>query len=169
MSKSKGVVLGAQHVNRVGPGGAIIGNREGYGSPVGPAGYNGKTVGPDFNEPGIRTGPQGNGTPANHVRGNPDESRRVASQHRYGVSPGAGGVDMNDPAANGSGVVLDGGTRQNGMMANPAPPVDSPVSKAAPYFDTRTIAQENKAHLGQGNAQAQDSLVANASGVLGRG
>lgn len=171
MSKTKGVVLGQGYVNHVGPKGAFIGNTEGN-TPGVPQGYSGKTVPDQYRGDGVGIDTRrlpNTGTPYQDSDGNPDEARRVAFQGPYGVSPGAGGVDMNDPAANGSGVVFDRTTSaQNGNMPKAAPQADSPVPKDAPYFDTRTIAQENRAHLGQGNASAEDSLLKIPGGVMGR-
>jgi hypothetical protein len=152
MSKSKGVVLGAGygHINRVGPTGAFIGDSEGY-SPGKPKGYT-ETVADQYNSRGVgidtRVPPQ-HGTPYNDVRGNPDEYRRVASQHRYGVVLGERGQDMNNPASNGDGVILD---HMKVDYANPkaAPTVDSPVRTTAPVFDTLEQVAINEARLGRG-------------------
>lgn len=157
-------------VNFVGPKSAYIGSAEGRTPGVAP-GYSGKTVADQYNGSGIDTRPgYPAGTPYQDKEGNPDEARRVASQHRYGVSPGGGGVDYNDPAANGSGVVFDGCTTANGNMPkSPGSYPDSPVSKDAPWFEGRNIAEENRAHLGQGNTEAAEPSLVKIGGVMGRG
>lgn len=166
MSKTKGTF--GTPVNHVGPKGAFIGNAQGR-TPGLPPGTSGKTVLDQYGGSGIDTRPAPNsGTPYQDRDGNADESRRVAFQGRYGVSPGAGGVDMNDPKANGSGVVFDGATRQNGYAARPAPGMDTPVSRDAPMFDGRTVEQENAAHLGTGNESGRDGLVS-GGGVMSGG
>jgi hypothetical protein len=73
----------------------------------------------------------------------------LASSGRYGVSPGAGGVDMNDPKANGDGVVFDH-TSVDYASPKAAPPLDSPVPGKAPAFDTGKIVSVNEARLGKG-------------------
>jgi len=76
---------------------------------------------------------------------------------------------MNDPAANGSGVILDGATRANGWMPNAAPALDPPVPKNAPWFDGRTIQQEEKARLGSGFEDlAETDLRKIPDGVMNR-
>ena len=146
MSKSKGVVLGAGHVNNIGPGGE--GGREGYGASGGPPGYKG-TANPNFAEPGIRTGPEGRGTAANHVQGNPDEASTVRLQHPYGLVISENGQDHNNARANGDGTILDHMSKDY-ENPSPAPTVDSPVPGVAPMFDTGSIIDENRAHLGKG-------------------
>jgi hypothetical protein len=150
--------------NHVGPKGAFIGSAEGR-TPGVPAGYEG-TVGNQYGRDVIDTRLKG-GTPYQDSEGNPDEFSRVAFQGKYGVSPGAGGVDMNDPKANGSGTVFDGATRQNGYSAKPAPSMDSPVSRDAPFFDGRSVEQVAKARLGGANDGAQEGLVS-GGGVMSR-
>jgi hypothetical protein len=112
------------------------------------------------------------GTPAHHTLGNPDEASRVRFQGPYGVSPGGGGNDYNNPAANGNGVVLDGMGRGEGYTPPNAATMDSPVGKGAPVFDTHNIRAENIAHLGQGTgaqpSQAADDLRAIQGGVMSR-
>src|SRR5438552_708528 len=122
MSKLKGVVLGAGHVNEVGPTGAFVGSAEGR-TPGTPAGLSGTTVKDQFRGDGVGIDtrlPPSSGTPYQDCDGNPDQSRRVASQGRSGVSPGAGGVDGNAPEAGASGVMFAGPARQNGYMPNAA-------------------------------------------------
>lgn len=167
MSKSKGTF--GTPVNHIGPTGAAVGSSQGR-TPGVPAGMSGTTTKDQFRGSAIDTRPApGSGTPYQDRDGNPDETSRTVSQGRYGVSPGAGGVDMNDPKANGTGVVFDGAKSSNGYMPNPGPALDSPVSKAAPYFEGRSVEQENRAHLGQGNQDAaRDDLRQIPGGVMGR-
>jgi hypothetical protein len=156
-------------VNHLGPKDAFIGNAQGR-TPGVPANLSGKTVLEQYGGSGIDTRPAPNAsTPYQDREGNPDEARHVVSQHRYGVSRGAGGVDMNDPAANGSGVIFDGAKAQNGYMPSPASYSDSPVPTNAPWFEGRSVQEENKAHLGQGNENAaQDNLMKILDGVMSR-
>jgi len=166
-------VRGTQ-VNHVNSRGAFIGNKEGFGSvpPRLPKGYSG-TVNQQYE--GDQKGNQqvgiAGGTPARSELGNPDEASRVRFQGRYGVSPGGGGNDYNNPAANGNGVVLDGMSREEGYTPPNAATLDSPVRAGSPVFDTRTIRDENVAHLGQGigarPSQAADDLV-KIGGVMGK-
>jgi hypothetical protein len=54
-------------------------------------------------------------------------------------------------------------------MPKGAPYPDSPVPKTARYFDTRSIQQEDRAHMGHGNeATSQDDLRKIPGGVMGR-
>jgi hypothetical protein len=111
----------------------------------------------------------GHGTAYGSVAGNPGDAR-VASQGRYGVSPGAGGVDMNNPAANGKGVVLDGANEYaNGYRPRDEKLIDSPVPTDAPVFDPSFIGTEDRAHAGSGNeGTARDNLL-EIGGVMSRG
>jgi hypothetical protein len=143
-------------------------------SPRTPAGNRG-TVDKMNSEPGIRTGPQPRGTPYQSQAGNSDEFSRVASQGKYGhVVDTATGENMNDPRSNGDGVILDDMATDYNDPRH-APTIDSPVSPEAPIFETRTIAEENAAHLGRGRgstapnrANATDDLLA-IGGVMSRG
>jgi hypothetical protein len=161
-------------VNHVNSRGALIGNKEGFGSvpPRLPKGYSG-TVNQQFE--GDQKGNQqvgiAGGTPARSELGNPDEALRVRADHRYGVSAGAGGQDYNNPASNGNGVVFDDMSRSAGYTPPNAATMDSPVAKGSPVFDTHNIRAENLAHLGQGvgaaPSQAGDDLV-KIGGVMGK-
>jgi hypothetical protein len=173
MGKSKGVVLGEGFVNRVGPAGAFIGAREGYAAkmPVKPMGYNG-TVNSQFegDQSGNRQTGLNTGTPFNSEQGNPDEASRVRFQGRYGVIDVNGGQDMNSPSSNGNGVVLDGMNREKGYQPRDTKQLDSPVPSGAPFFDTRTIAEENRAHLGGDEFNTVDlDDLGKMGGVMSRG
>ncbi len=169
--KSKGTI--GTPVNYIGPRGSMAGQKEGYGA-GNPADYSGKSVNPNFAEPGIKTGPQGAGTPANYQRGNPDEARAVRLQHPYGLVISENGQDHNSARSNGDGVILDHMAKdyENPL---PAPQIDSPVPREAPVFDTSQISTENRAHLGVGSgkaaptpAMARDDLL-KIGGVMSRG
>jgi hypothetical protein len=158
MSKSKGI-HGTPY-NFVGPAGALVGNREGF-TPGIPKGYQGGagTVLDQFEgDQSAQPNPR-SGTPYQDRDGNPDESMRTAFAGRYGVSPGAGGVDMNDPKANGNGVLFDGMSRANALDAGGPATTDSPVSRDAPTFSGRDMVVENQAHLGTGNELAVGTLL----------
>jgi hypothetical protein len=166
MAKTKGVVLGADHVNHVGPAGAFVGNREGF-TPGTPQGTK-STVLPQFRGGGINTQPNEVGTPLQDVDGNPDEfSRTAEGTGRYGIVLGENGQDMNNPAANGSGVTFDGAKASNGYTTRPAPTLDSPVPTNAPRFNPGFVPTEDRAHLGSGNESAADPDL-RKGGVMGR-
>jgi hypothetical protein len=174
MAKTKGVVLGEGFHNKVSPSGALIGVREGYGAvpPRAPKGMEG-TVNRQFQgEQETNRANGATGTPAQQALGNPDETSITRFAGRYGVSRAAGGQDLNDPAANGNGVMFDGMSRETGYTPPTAETLDSPVRKGAPEFDTRFIRTENIAHLGQGigaqPSQAADDIRAIDDGVMSR-
>jgi len=111
------------------------------------------------------------GTAYHSEDGNSPEAMRVRSEGRYGMVRDENG-DQNNPRDNGNGVLLDGISRESGYNPRDAHTMDSPVMDGAPKFDTRTIRQENLAHLGQGigasPAQAGDDLDS-IGGVMARG
>jgi hypothetical protein len=111
------------------------------------------------------------GTPYNSQDGNGPESKRVRSSDKYGKVRDHNG-DQNNPADNGNGVILDDITRESGYNPKDAEAMDSPVPRGSPEFNTRTIEQENLAHLGQGigavPAMAGDDILA-IDGVMSRG
>jgi hypothetical protein len=111
------------------------------------------------------------GTPYDSRNGNSDEFTRTVSQSKYGMVRDVNG-DQNNPADNGSGVILDGITREDGYSPMSAETMDSPVVRGAPALDTRSIRAENIAHLGQGigasPSQAGDDILA-IEGVMSRG
>jgi|HubBroStandDraft_4_1064222.scaffolds.fasta_scaffold01490_14 hypothetical protein len=173
MSKTKGIVLGADHVNHVGPAGAFIGNPEGYspGEPnrSGGGSTRGSTVTEQYRGGGINTKPNERGTPFNSQLGNPNEASRTAPDSgRYGKVISENGQDHNDPRANGSGVVLDGANSYaRGFQPPPAATVDSPVPTRAPRFDPNFVSAEDREHVGSGNESAVDGL-AEGKGVMSR-
>jgi len=136
-------------INHVGPSGAFVGNREGYGAASSPPGYDGQTTKDQFRGTGMSTA-QGPGTPYNSQPGNPDETLRTASSGRYGIVRSENGQDHNNSSSNGTGVLLDGTSDvDNGYLAAPAQTLDSPVPARAPRFDPKDILTENLAHLGK--------------------
>lgn len=179
----KSRVIQGTPVNHVGPAGAIIGNKEGFGAKGTPANYPGGagTVKNQFegDQRGNRQVEEINGwpagtlgTPARSQRGNVDEFSRTRADGPYGVSPVQGNQDLNSSDANGNGVVFDGMARESGYQPQAMAAMDSPVKPDAPKFNPRTIRQENLAHLGQGigaePAQAGDDLKAISGGVMSR-
>ena len=165
-------------VNRISPAGAFIGNREGFNAKMKPDGYSGRSGVVKDQYEGDRRGPdqvraQGNlpplGTPYESNTGNPDEAIRTRADHRYGIVLGENGQDMNNPSSNGDGVVFDGMAREKGYQPRDAATLDSPVMDTAPWFDTRTIRQENAAHMGANTSPTliEDDLV-RAGGVMSK-
>ncbi len=112
------------------------------------------------------------GTPYESRDGNSDEFMRTRSQGKYGMVMDAAAGDQADPRDNGNGVILDGMSREAGYTPMSERTMDSPVMEGAPTFDTRTIRDENIAHLGQGigarPSQAADDIL-NIGGVMSRG
>lgn len=133
------------------------GNSEGQSASK-PVGYKG-TVGNQYGDDQIQTGPS-RGTPYNSHAGNGPESKRVVSSDKYGKVESNQQGNANDPASNGSGVVLDG--------ASAAGALDSPVPGNAPVFDPGYMETENRAHLGSGNEMGMRNLL-NGGGVMSRG
>jgi hypothetical protein len=183
MSKTKGIVLGQGHVNRVSPSGAIIGNREGYGAKILPKGYEGgsDTVSSQFegDQMGNRQVEAANGwaqgtlgTRAQTVRGNPDETSITRADYRYGVSPIAGGVDLNNPRANGNGVVFDGVKRSDDYTATPQKSLDSPVMAGAQMPQNDASIKLNEIRNGKGSYwgadEAIEDSVVKVGGVLSK-
>jgi hypothetical protein len=159
-------------VNHVGPKGALIGNKEGYGAKAGPKGMSG-TVNKQYegDQKGNREVGISTGTPYQSQYGNPDETSVTREDHRYGVSLGAGGQDYNDPKANGDGTMFADMSRAEGYTPPNARTADSPVRKGSPVFDTHDIRAENLSHIGEGigaaPSQAADDLV-KIGGVMGK-
>lgn len=132
-----------------------------------PGGYEG-TVGRGYGDDEIQTGP-GRGTPYQSRGGNGPESRRVVSSDKYGKVETNQAGNMNDPATNGSGVILDGANSYaRGFAPGGEPTMDSPVPRDAPRFDPGFISAEDAAHLGSGNERGREGLVA-GGGVMSRG
>jgi len=77
----------------------------------------------------------------------------VRFQGRYGVSPGGGGNDYNNPAANGNGV----GVRWMGRGEGYTPRMPRRWTRPRqgwPVFDTHNITAENIAQPGSGPARS---------------
>lgn len=173
---SKGRVVYGTPVNTIKSGGAGI-------NPGKPAGFKtgAETVPDRFegDQRGTRQVERANGWPANSLgstynsdAGNPGDALRTRADHRYGVIDVNGGQDMNSPASNGNGVILDGMNRGKGYQPPTMRTTDSPVRDDAPFFDTSTIREENLEHLGRGKGvspdQVDDDLVGIDGGVLSR-
>lgn len=125
------------------------------------------TVPDGYAEPGIHTGPQGPGTPYHSQAGNGPETRRVVA-HGTNVESSDHG-NQNSPESNGKGVIFDGANDYNaGFMPHAEAPIDSPVPRHAPGFDTRSIREEDRAHVGTRNEGALESLI-DGKGVMSRG
>lgn len=131
-----------------------------------PGGYKG-TVGDQYGDDDIQTGPS-RGTPYNSHGGNGPESKRVVSQAPYGMVESNEQGNANNPKNNGSGVVLDGAHYANGFSPHAHPAMDSPVPTNAPRFEPGFISSEDAAHLGSGNESGREGLVA-GGGVMSRG
>jgi hypothetical protein len=136
---------------------------------IGPSGNSGfrqgggnadNTVGTQYRGSGINTAPNERGTPAQYAHGNPGDAMRVVSRDRYGKVIDDAAGDQANPAANGTGVILNGDP--------PRDMLDSPVPMKAPMFDEGFIAKEDRAHLGGGNEEGMRSLI-EGGGVMSRG
>ncbi len=168
MSKSKGIV--GTPVNFIGPAGAALGNAEGR-TPGVPAGYSG-TVNRQFEGDQSQQLNPRSGTPLQDRDSNPDQYMRIASSGRYGVSPGAGGVDMNNPNSNGNGVAFDKINRAKDYTPYNAPAMDSPVrdGKQMPLPDASIKTNAIRNGVGESfaaNEATPDQLV-KVGGVMSR-
>jgi hypothetical protein len=139
---SKGTVVRGTPVNHI-----SATNGQGFNNATMPAKYAGTTTSSQYKGDQSQQPNPRSGTPAQSRSVN-DDVQRLVSDHRYGVSPGAGGQDYNSPSSNGNGTVFDGISRASGYTPRPAAAMDSPVSPDSPMFDTRTIRQENQARSG---------------------
>lgn len=146
-------------------------NGQGWLSPgAKPAGYSG-TVNKQFegdqkgnNQVGIASG-----TPYQTASIN-DDIQPAPNRSKYGIVLSENGMNMADPKQNGNGVLFDGVSREHGYLAPDAHTMDSPVPQGAPHFDTRTIAQENIAHLGVGAVPGREADdILSIGGVISRG
>jgi hypothetical protein len=135
-----------------------------------PSENRGSTVHEQFREQGINTERRVQATPYSSENGNPADARREVLRSTNAESSDHG--NQNDPRSNGHGVVLDGANSyERGYQPPHAPALDSPVPRDAPWFETTTIREEDRAHLGHGvggDENAQDSLLA-CNGVMSRG
>jgi hypothetical protein len=142
-------------------------------SPRTPKGMSG-TVNKQFegDQKGNRQEGVAKGTPYQSQAGNSDEFVRVRSRDKYGKVIDDAAGDQANYKSNGNGVILDGIAREMGYTPMAAATMDSPVMMGAPHFDTRTIRDENLAHIGQGigaaPSQSGDDILA-IGGVISRG
>ncbi len=132
------------------------------------------TVAPQFRGGGINTQGNTRGTPAQYAHGDSDEFSRTVSSDNYGKVIDDQMGDQSDPASNGNGVILSN-MGQDYEDPSAQPTMDSPVPSDAPRFDTGTIKDENRAHLGRGRgvtapneAMSVDNLET-IGGVMSRG
>lgn len=157
-------------INQIGPKGSSTGDRQGFNPQAAPKGYTG-TVNTQFQGDQSQQPNPSSGTPYNSGPGNPDDTRNLRQDGRYGVSPVAGGADANTNDGTGGAVMFSGVTREAGYNPKDAAAMDSPVTKGSPALDTRTIRQENLAHMGQGvgaeSSQSGDEIL-NIGGVMSR-
>lgn len=145
-------------------GGGHEGFRQGSHLPGMSGTVNRQFEGDQSSQPNARSG-----TPYQDREGNPDEFKRVASHGpKGGVVISENGLNHNDPASTGAGVIL--ASQGPGHMNNPAgaPAMDSPVPAHAPQFQTEAMVAENRAHLGTGNEIATGTLL-EVGGVMSRG
>lgn len=147
----------------IGPSGSNSGYRQSGGNAD-------NTVGEQYRGSGINTQTNARGTPAQYEHGNPGDASRVASHDKYGMVESNEQGNANNPANNGSGVILDGAHYANGFSPHAETTLDSPIPRDAPRFDTGFIATEDAAHLGKGShaERSREGLVA-GGGVMSRG
>lgn len=136
-----------------------------------PAENQGSTVHAQFREDGINTETRARSTPYHSEAGNPPGARREVLRSTSAESSDHG--NQNDPRSNGSGVVLDGAdSYERGFQPPHEPTTDSPVPRDAPWFDTRTIREEDVAHLGEGTGGSENASstdLRELGGVMSRG
>ena len=162
-------------VTFVGPKGAGVSKGEGFAAKLVPDGYRrgAGTVPDQFEGDQSQKIDPASGTAFRSQAGNPDKTLRVASSGRYGVSPGAGGVDMNDYRANGDGTILDGISEARDYTPWNAPAMDSPVPKGAQMPTPDGADRLNAIRNGVGDQygdtdQIPDQLGRSPGGVMGR-
>jgi hypothetical protein len=173
----KGKVVYGTPVNTIRSGGAGI-------NPGKPAGFKtgAETVPDRFegDQRGNRQVEAENGWPANTLgstynsdAGNPGDASRTRLADRYGKNAsGAGPIDMNDPKANGNGVIFDGVKQSQDYLPATSNVMDSPVPKGAqqPLHDDSLKVNEIKSGQGDywgADDAIEDSLV-KADGVMSR-
>lgn len=126
-----------------------------------PAGYSGTTIKDQFRgDQSMKIDPR-SGT-ANNSASVIDALQRTVSDHRYGVSPGAGGQDHNSHTANGTGVLFDGISRSRDLIPTPANVTDSPVPTGAQRPETDSARKLNALRNGKGDAYPADKTIADA-------
>jgi hypothetical protein len=113
----------------------------------------------------------GGGTPYNSGAGNDDQAKSVKQSGGVGHVIDKVAGDQASHSSNGSGVILDGLTREGDYFPQSAGAMDSPVPNGAPSFPKGAMRAENIAHLGQGigaaPSQAGDVLLG-IGGVMDR-
>ena len=169
MSRSKGVH--GTPVNFVGPAGAFVGSREGF-TPGVASGLDGTTTLRQYKGDQSQQLNPRSGTPLQDRAGNPDEFMRTASSGRYGVSPGAGGVEMNSAVANGNGVLFDGVSEIRDYLPRPTAALDSPVPDGKQMPNTNSSDTLNALRNGSGkdysgSKEIPDQIVS-VGGVMSR-
>lgn len=108
------------------------------------------------------------GTPYHSDAGNGPEYKRTVEQSTDAESADHG--NQNDPKTNGRGVVFDGANSyERGYSPHSEPTMDSPVPGHAPVFDTRTVREEDRAHVGMRNESAATDDILKIGGVMSRG
>lgn len=141
-------------------------NGQGFTNAGKPPGFQGTVNGQYAGE----SATPGGGTPYNSGSKNDDTAPGTQSG-KYGAVIDAVAGDQASHLSNGSGVILDGLTRESDYTPRSAAAMDSPVPAGAPAFPAGAMRAENIAHLGQGKgadaSQAGDVLLA-IGGVMDR-
>lgn len=123
----------------------------------------------DSDRRGYQSDPRG-GTPFNSERGNPPGARREVARGTNLESADHG--NQNDPHSNGQSVMLDTHGYERGYMPKEEGGVmDSPVPGHAARFDTTTVHEEDRAHLGTGleDLAGKNNDLRDLDGVMSRG
>jgi len=109
-------------------------------------------------------------TPYHSDRGNPGDAIKLRADGTLCESVGGDGASLSTPDGSGGATMFDGMDRVKGYQPRDSRTTDSPVPERAPWFDTRTIAEENRAHLGgdEFGRIAGDDIV-KIDGVMSRG
>jgi hypothetical protein len=174
---SKGRVVHGTPINSIKSGGAGI-------SAGKPAGFQtGAETVPDRFEGAQRGNRQveaDNGWPANSLgstynsdAGNPGDASRTRLAAPYGVNKSGGGpIDMNDPKANGNGVVFDGVKQSRDYIATPSNVMDSPVPQGSQKPQDDASIKLNEIRNGVGKDYGADDVIEDqllkGGGVLSR-
>jgi len=139
----------------------------GYENTAKPAGYTG-TVNNQYKG---ESATPGGGTPYNSGAGNDDQAKSVKQSGGIAMVADHVGVVNNSPESTGSGVLLDGISRESDYTPMAAGAMDSPVPAGSPAIQPGSMRAENIAHLGQGTgaapSQAGDVLLG-IGGVMDR-
>jgi hypothetical protein len=174
---SKGTVIRGTPVHTIRSGGSGI-------NPGKPAGFNtGAETVPDRFEGAQRGNRQveaDNGWPANSLgstynsdAGNPGDASRTRLADRYGKNKSGGGpIDMNDPKANGNGIMFDGVKQSLDYLPTTSDVMDSPVPKGAQMPQDDASIKLNEIRNGQGDYWKADDVIEDslvkADGVMAR-